>query len=186
MPKTLYLIRHCQSSSQLPDAPLTDVGHAQAIALADLMAHLPIDRIISSPYLRAQQTAQPLADRLNLPVELDERFGERILSGTDRPDWFEQLRTSFNEYDLCLPGGESNRTVQARGVAALQDALEHPSQTTAIVNHGTIMTLMLNYFDSRFGFAEWQKLTNPDLYKIEIGAGSTTVERVDGVDAVST
>jgi len=73
-----------------------------------------------------------------------------------------------------------------RGVAALQDALEHPSQTTAIVNHGTIMTLMLNYFDSRFGFAEWQKLTNPDFYKIEIGAGSTTVERVDGVDAVST
>lgn len=183
--KTLYLIRHCKASGQAIDAPLTEIGHAQAAALADLMADLPIDRILSSPYLRAQQTAQPLADRLNLPVDLDNRFGERVLSGAPRSDWFERLRESFDDYDLCLPGGESNRTVQARGVAGLQDALVQPTQTTVIVNHGTIMTLMLNHFTGTFGFEEWGKLTNPDLYQVEMDEEATRVKRIDGIDEVA-
>lgn len=196
--KTLYLVRHAKASGQSIDAPLTEIGHAQSAALATLMADLPIDRILTSPYLRAQQTAQPLADRLNLPVEQDNRFGERVLSPTPRSDWFDRLRDSFDDYELCLSGGESNRAVQARGVAGLQDALTHTAQTTVVVNHGTIMTLMLNHFTGTFGFEEWGNLTNPDLYRVEVNQAevnqvevvedgeSTYVTRVDGIDGVTT
>jgi len=35
-----------------------------------------LTRIVSSPQLRARQTAQPLADALNLAIEVDERLAE--------------------------------------------------------------------------------------------------------------
>src|SRR3954453_2868357 len=44
---TIYLVRHCQSTGQAPDAPLTDLGRQQARRLADALDELGIERIIS-------------------------------------------------------------------------------------------------------------------------------------------
>lgn len=33
--------------------------------------------------------------------------------------------------------------------------------------HGDIMTLMLNHFDSRYGFDFWEATSMPDIYKLE-------------------
>src|SRR4051812_46465684 len=52
----LLLVRHCQSSGQAPDAPLTPLGQQQADQLADLLQARGIARIVSSPYTRAVQT----------------------------------------------------------------------------------------------------------------------------------
>lgn len=35
MSQMFYLVRHCQATGQEPDAPLTETGQQQAIALAD-------------------------------------------------------------------------------------------------------------------------------------------------------
>jgi len=43
---------------------LTDIGHAQADAVANYLCDLDIDLIVSSPMLRARQTAQPLVEKL--------------------------------------------------------------------------------------------------------------------------
>lgn len=58
------------------DRPLSDKGDAQALALAEQMTGLGIDRILSSPYLRCVQTVQPLADKLGLAVEQVEALAE--------------------------------------------------------------------------------------------------------------
>jgi len=65
----VFLIRHGQSESNagLPSAdpasvPLTATGHRQARQVAQALAGVPA-LIVTSPYLRAQQTAQPLIDR---------------------------------------------------------------------------------------------------------------------------
>jgi 2,3-bisphosphoglycerate-dependent phosphoglycerate mutase len=36
MSQILYLVRHCQATGQEPDAPLTEIGQQQAIALEDV------------------------------------------------------------------------------------------------------------------------------------------------------
>ena len=64
MNQVLYLVRHCQATGQEPDAPLTELGKQQAIALADWLSEVPIGRIISSPFIRAYQSAIPLSERL--------------------------------------------------------------------------------------------------------------------------
>jgi broad specificity phosphatase PhoE len=86
----MILLRHGQSEFNLrftatrrdpgiEDARLTEYGHHQAEQAARKLAEEPITRIIASPYRRALQTAEPLARRLGLKVEIlpivRERFG---------------------------------------------------------------------------------------------------------------
>ena len=53
--------------------------------------------LVSSPYTRAQQSIAPLAQRLRLPVEIDPRLAERVLSADPLEHWREAIRqTSRN------------------------------------------------------------------------------------------
>jgi 2,3-bisphosphoglycerate-dependent phosphoglycerate mutase len=72
--KTIYIVRHCKAESQQIDAALTADGLVQAARLVELLKGSQIERIISSPYIRAKDSVAPLAQRLKLHVELDERL----------------------------------------------------------------------------------------------------------------
>jgi 2,3-bisphosphoglycerate-dependent phosphoglycerate mutase len=163
---TLYVVRHCQAEGQEADAPLTPEGVAQSNSLADSLATANIERIISSPYIRATQTIEPLARRLNLAVELDIRLVERVLCSGARPDWQERLRASFSDLDLSFAGGESSREAMQRAVAVVTDIQRHSAQSTLLVTHGNLMALLLKHFDDAIGYAEWRALSNPDVYRV--------------------
>lgn len=173
----LYLIRHCQAAGQAMEAELTEAGRRQAERLAELLAETDIGRIVSSPMRRACQSAEPLAYRLGLPVEVEPRLIERVLCAVDRPDWLEQLRAGFDDLDRCLPGGESSREATARGAAVL-DALRADGRTAAVVTHGNLLTLMLRHLDGTADFATWQALTNPDAFQIDITEHTARIERL--------
>lgn len=77
----LYLVRHADAGHRSGqesdvDRPLSRRGERQAAALADRLGAEPITRLLSSPYLRCQQTLQPLGHRLGLPVEPEDRLTE--------------------------------------------------------------------------------------------------------------
>lgn len=178
MNKTIYLVRHCKTSGQEADAPLTDEGREQAETLGEWLFHKSVGRIVSSPYARARESIAPLATRLALPVETDGRLIERVLCGSALPDWREHLAASFTDLDWCLPGGESSRAAMARGVAALQDVLQHPASVSVVVTHGNLLALLLKHFDDATDFAGWKRLTNPDVYQAGHVDGTARVERV--------
>jgi len=163
----LYLVRHCQSSGQEPDAPLTPLGLEQAETLAAFLADHGIQRIVSSTHLRARQSIEPLAARLGLPVETDARLIERVLSTEPLPDWRERLLAAWADFDLTLPGGESSRAATTRGLAALDDALDAGRLPVAVVAHGNLISLLLHALDGRPGYETWERLTNPDLFLIQ-------------------
>jgi 2,3-bisphosphoglycerate-dependent phosphoglycerate mutase len=165
-PTVLYLVRHCESSDQAPDAPLTSLGHQQAERLAESLRPLGIARIVSSPYLRACQSVEPLARHLGLAVETDDRLIERVLSAESLDDWRERLRAAWDDHDLALPGGESSRQATRRGLAALEEIVADGRQPTVVVSHGNLISLLLHAFDGRPGFATWEQLTNPDVFEI--------------------
>ncbi len=56
---------------RLPGFRLSDRGVEQAAITADYLAQRPIAYIVSSPLDRARQTAAPLAEALDLPIEID-------------------------------------------------------------------------------------------------------------------
>jgi 2,3-bisphosphoglycerate-dependent phosphoglycerate mutase len=168
--KTLYVVRHCQAEGQDADARLTPEGVAQANRLADFLCKANIERIISSPYKRATQSIEPLALRLGIEVEVDVRLVERVLSSVPSPDWQDRLRLSFAELDLAYEGGESSRRAMERAIAVVEDVRKQSAQTTVLVTHGNLMTLLLKHFDDSIGFANWRALTNPDVYRVVLTA----------------
>jgi 2,3-bisphosphoglycerate-dependent phosphoglycerate mutase len=176
--RPLYLVRHCQATGQAPDAPLTPEGMTQARRLADLLAPLGIARILSSPFVRARDSVAPLAARLGLPVETDARLVERVLTTASLPDWRAHLARSFDDDDYRLSGGESSRAATARAVAALTEARQHPACVTVIVTHGNLLALLLRHCDSRAGFAAWDALTNPDVYRVTFGEPPQPIVRL--------
>lgn len=166
--KTIYIVRHCKAEGQEADAPLTADGLVQANHLADLLADSRIERIISSPFVRAKYSVAPLAGRLKLQVELDERLVERVLCAEFITDWQQHLEATFRDLDFCLEGGESSRAAMRRIVSVVDEIRKHPAETTLLATHGNLMALLLKYFDDAVGFTEWQKLTNPDVYRLTL------------------
>jgi 2,3-bisphosphoglycerate-dependent phosphoglycerate mutase len=76
MNRVLYLVRHSKAEGQEPEAALTAEGRVQAETLANVLADLGVDRIVSSTFRRAVESIQPLADRLTIPIDTDERLIE--------------------------------------------------------------------------------------------------------------
>lgn len=100
----LYLIRHGKPSATWgghdDDPGLDETGQAQARAARDWLLSRPeADRptlVVSSPLRRCRETAEPTADALGVPVDIDPVVGEiptpKALTGEDRPAW---LRNAF-------------------------------------------------------------------------------------------
>jgi len=163
----LILIRHCESSGQVPDAPLTEVGARAAEALAEHLATLAPDAVYSSPYRRARTTVQPFADRAGLTVIDDARLRERVLSGEPLDDWLDHVRRSYADLDhVAGAGGESLRATQTRALAALADIVARGHRLPAVASHGNLISSVLRAADPDFGFEAWRGLKNPDLFEL--------------------
>jgi broad specificity phosphatase PhoE len=157
----MILLRHGQSEFNLhfaairrdpgiEDAPLTEFGHQQAEHAARQLAREPITRIIASPYTRALQTAEPLARRLGLKVEIHtvvrERFGLACDIGSPRSRladaWphhdFSQLEEKWWPDDHETPAAVTER---ARSFSQ-QMSTEPDWRHTVVISHwGFILCL---------------------------------------------
>jgi 8-oxo-dGTP diphosphatase len=78
----VYLVRHAKAGSRSAWTdddglrPLSAKGRRQADGLADRLAPLAIDRLVSSPAVRCRQTLEPLAERIGTTVENAEEMAE--------------------------------------------------------------------------------------------------------------
>ena len=173
--KRIYLIRHCKADGQHPGAQLTSQGVEQAYKLADFLSTRDIDHIISSSYQRAIASITPLAQRIDLKVNTDDRLCERILSSEALDNWEEKLYETFQDNEMRLPGGESSFEAAERGISVLEELLEHSANNIAVVTHGNLMCLMLRCYDKQYGFEEWRQLTNPDVFELVLSLNRKAV-----------
>lgn len=100
----IFLVRHGEAAAawgEDPDPGLSHLGREQARQVRDELERYENLHIVSSPLLRAQETAQPLATALRTQVHIDESFREipspvgiddrqAWLSGFMRQEWSEQ------------------------------------------------------------------------------------------------
>lgn len=69
-PNVVYVTRHAEKTTTGPDPELTAQGAARARMLAALLHQAGIKYVFSSDTRRTRQTAQPLAERIKLNVEV--------------------------------------------------------------------------------------------------------------------
>ena len=157
-PTATLLLRHGETPMSVQkryagrsDVPLTDTGVLQAAAAAKRLASAGIGVIVTSPLLRATQTAQEVAEVTGAPVVTDQGFRETDFGAWDgltfaevRQRWPAEVTTWLADPAVAPPGGESLVEVGARVTEALHRVLTgHQQQTVLIVSHVTpIKTLV--------------------------------------------
>lgn len=146
--KQLHLVRHGEVENpdrvlygRLPGYGLSQLGHEMARAAASelKLARRPVSTLIASPLERAQQSAQPIAEAFDLPIETDERiieprndFEGQVRSGRSsamlNPRYWYRFRNP-----LRPSWGEPYRSMVARVRAAMNAAWEQSPATGDIV-----------------------------------------------------
>ncbi|MGO4498385.1 histidine phosphatase family protein [Paenibacillus sp. 2RAB27] len=177
MKTTIYMVRHGLAPFSLEHelqggASLSDKGKSDAKRVAELLKNEDIDVIVSSAYHRAKETVSPLAEILEKEIMLYNELIERPIASLNYPVAEEELingiERSFTDMDYCMPEGETTRQAQERAIPVILQLLsENEGKKLVIGTHGNIMTIILNYFDDKYGFQFWKQTSKPDIYKLE-------------------
>jgi probable phosphoglycerate mutase len=156
---TLILIRHGETKWNVigryqgqADPPLNERGLQQACKVAqELKEKTHIDVLFTSPLKRTVQTAEKIAEALEIPLHSDARLME-IHQG----DWQTKLRSEIEDaytdlfrkwesepWQVTPPGGENLTQVQTRIYAAIDEIVQrYPNQQVGLVIHRIPIALL--------------------------------------------
>lgn len=184
-----YFIRHGQTLGNTQGisqgtinteiAYLNDHGKQQAQKLHDHFDINFADRIIASPLVRTQQTAEIVNQTANLPIELDDRIKEISYGdwdGTKKSELKQQFPDLFSPIsDDVVPEyyktahGESFLDVETRVSDFMLDmAAKYPDKKIIVVSHGfTIRSAVVNALQVQNPFAVPEP-ENTSLTKISL------------------
>ncbi|HDV4624927.1 TPA: histidine phosphatase family protein [Bacillus anthracis] len=166
---TIYFVRHAHSTytKEERERPLSEKGHCDAENVTSLLKDKHIDVVISSPYKRAVQTVQGIANTYHVSIEIEEGLRERLLSSEPIADFNDAIENVWEDWSFAYEGGESNDVAQRRAVICMQSILKkYKGKNIVIGTHGNIMVLLMNYFDSKYDFRFWKTLRMPDIFKL--------------------
>lgn len=150
----LYLVRHGQTTGDLEDRfggdyedSLTPHGRAQVCRRAKSLQQLGIKAIISSPRIRAQQSAGIIGRALGLPVLVMHDWRERnfygALTGMTKKEAQEKhpaLVSLTSSYKNTLPNSEAYEPFKKRILAVFKRTLGLRHDPVLVVAHGGPLT----------------------------------------------
>jgi broad specificity phosphatase PhoE/ribonuclease HI len=157
----LVLVRHGETAftqqgrySGRGDVPLSDEGHAQAMAAAGRVAGLSRDVtvVLTSPLSRCVRTAELIAAGVGGPtvtvvpdlIECDFGDWEGLTFGEVRERWPEEMNAWLGSTSVAPPGGESFQAVAKRVRGVMATLLSsYPASTVVVVSHVTPIKLIL-------------------------------------------
>jgi ribonuclease H / adenosylcobalamin/alpha-ribazole phosphatase len=174
---SLFVMRHGQTAASVravhstnPGLPLTREGRRQAARAAERLRDIGLDAIRSSPFDRARETAEAVADATGLSVELDDRLREidyGILEGLSRDEARDRLGavyTNWRErpFGAEPPGVEPLEQALLRARAAVGEAIATSSRPLLVAHQGILRLVLIalgeikrdQYFETRLPEAE--------------------------------
>ena len=100
---TVIVVRHAEKviDPNNPDVDLSSAGQARAQEIARVFADAGINAIYATQFKRTQQTVQPLADKLKLPVS--------VVNSKNTADLIAQIRAQHSGQTVFIAG--HNNTV---------------------------------------------------------------------------
>ncbi len=185
----VYFIRHAESDTSVRDGrirPLTTRGLASRSLVSAFLSDKGIDAVLSSPYKRAVDTIAAFAEESNLAIEIVEDFREQRSSGDmrrDNPNFRSFLQRQWLDFAYVFSDGECLREVQERNIAALHRVLRaHEGNNIAIGTHGTALSVIINYYDAAYGFADFEAMEHKLPWAVKMvfaGLACTEIQKID-------
>jgi broad specificity phosphatase PhoE len=162
VPEEKKLIAICQRHGQTTlnakkayrgrlDPRLNDKGKEQAEDAADNLKNegIKVERIISSPLLRAMETADIIAEAYDLPVTQDRgllSFDVGFLGGKDKEDFGEILTYFIEHPKSVVPDGESLDDLEQRTFEFFEKELRS-EKLTCFVSHNSNFVCLQNQIE---------------------------------------
>ena len=157
----IIFLRHGQAKNnaervlagRTPGFPLTDTGIKQAEATAELLAHMNISAIYSSPIQRAQHTAEIVGKHNSVDVTIDDRLIELDMgkfTGVPYDEIFTSNGNVFMKFyngdlEIAHNGVETFADVKKRVLSIVDNVLEkHPDGNVVLVTHMDPIKAMLS------------------------------------------
>jgi broad specificity phosphatase PhoE len=156
--KKIYFVRHGESEGNVASAiqsgevPLTANGKKQAEFIADRFTELPIEVIVSSTMLRAQETANIISAKINAEVISSELLIERrhpsLQVGKKKTDSQvveseKLIFENFGQEDYKFSDEENFVDLKDRASQILDFFAHRPEKDILVVSHGFIMRIIL-------------------------------------------
>jgi len=133
--------------------PLTDVGIKQAEHTAELVEHMNVSAIYSSPIQRAKHTAEIVGKHNSLDVTIDDRLIELDMgkfTGVPYDEIFTSHGNVFmkfynGELEIAHNGVETFSEVKKRVLGIVDHVIEkHPDENVVLVTHMDPIKAMLS------------------------------------------
>jgi len=155
---TLYIVRHQESfananeiiSGKYYDFPLTLTGIKNSYNLAEKIYDIPGYKklVLSSPFIRAKQTAEIIAEKLSIPIIIDPSIHEvdpGIIQGPKSKGIYPKYSDVWEQRgDLDkIPKAEKGNEIQARTIYFLERYL-NPRDSEIIVSHAGFNKSLVN------------------------------------------
>jgi len=133
------------------DVELNQTGLKQAELLAEYLSGQKIEAVYSSPLQRALKTAEAVARRHNLRVEIvsgltDCDFGRwQGLHLGEVKDKYSQLYQQWAEspQSVKIPGGESLDEVRKRAIAVVNEIVSRHGERVVLVSHRVVNKVLI-------------------------------------------
>ena len=125
------------------DIPLNELGLKQAHEASYILENESFDIIISSPRLRAQQTAEIIAKKTNKPIVLEENLAERIWGEAEGKP-VDPTKSVYN--DAHTPRGAETFSAFQRRVIKTISSLLLIEKLPLLVSHGGVFKALTHYF----------------------------------------
>lgn len=148
--KPFYFIRHGETDwNKLNiimgsvDIPLNELGLRQAHEASRLLENENFDIIISSPRIRAQQTAEIIAKKMNKEILLKESLTERVWGEAEGTP-FDPTKSLFD--DAHTPRGAEIFLAFQQRVIETFSSLLLMEKLPLIVSHGGVFKVLAHHF----------------------------------------
>jgi probable phosphomutase (TIGR03848 family) len=158
---TVILLRHGRTTANAagvlagwtPGVQLDDTGQAQARAVGERLAGVPLAAVVSSPLERCQQTAGAVVAGRELELQTDDRLGEarygdwtgRAIKELAKEPLWKVVQQHPSAAVFPGPEGEGLAQTQARAVAAVREwnARLGPDAVWLACSHGDVIKAVL-------------------------------------------
>jgi len=194
----LSLIRHGKTLWNLDrriqgkeDIPLAERGKAQVASWCLSLEKISLNLVLSSPMIRATQTAEIIGLRLGLGVIISENLREQdfgLWEGKRMAD-IRRVTPGLLEHqemlgwNFCPPDGETRKEVLARSLGALGQASEALNGLNVlVVTHSGVIRSLAYHALGRF-FLPWEKrvLKKEHLHEFAWNRG-LTLKKLNAID----
>jgi probable phosphoglycerate mutase len=173
------------------DIPLAERGKAQVASWCLSLEKISLNLVLSSPMIRATQTAEIIGLRLGLGVIISENLREQdfgLWEGKRMAD-IRRATPGLLEHqerlgwDFCPPCGETRKEVLVRSLGALGQAAEElKGLNLLVVTHSGVIRSLAYHALGRF-FLPWEKRVLKKEYLHEfVWSQGLTLKKLNAMD----